>query len=319
MLALFFSVSAGAARLDPADRKDQSEARQVLELVLERNYPEAEATLTRLLEERPEDLLGYFGRMAYSQIRNLENFDFRFEPLYARSAREGRERALKVTRYPAATAWELTLAGGILGVSGFQKAHHGKWLAALWDAQTAVRALSRAHQKDPKGGDPLLGLGLYHYWRSYYTRVLRMLPFFPDRREEGRREMRRAGEEGQFVGPAAAISLAFVDFHAKRYAEVLQTTGHLLQRYPNNIIVRMLLGQTCLEMKKYPEARIHFGEIRKIDPALTKADLWLGLTYVREGSREPARTHLNRYLLADKNAPKHWRKLAEGALQKLAN
>ena len=48
------------------------------DLLLARNYAEAEVFLQKIVNDWPGELLGYFGLMALYQVRNLENFDFRF-------------------------------------------------------------------------------------------------------------------------------------------------------------------------------------------------------------------------------------------------
>ncbi len=313
---IFFLLVPSIAETSP--RSAPEEAIQGLELILKRDYPEAEKFIHRLLREQPNNLLGYFGIMAYAQVRNFENYDFRFESVYSPWAIPGREKALRVTREASSSAWDLTLAGGLLGLSGFQKAHQGKWWTALWDAQAAVKALRRAWDKDPTLKDPLLGLGLYNYWRSDYTRRLRFLPFFADRREEGKRQIQTALLQGGLTRPLAAIALAFIEFHDKKYEDVLKRAGEFLRRYPENTIARMLRGQTLLEMKRYEEARREFEEILQIDPTLTKSLLFIGLAYAREGKEKRlARQYLERFLQVERKASKHWKEPAEEALKKL--
>lgn len=288
-----------------------------LELLLQRNYPEAQRFIRQILQQDPGGLLGYFGFMAYSQIRNFENYDFRFESDYEPWAGKGRDKALKIYHDPASGSWDLLLAGGTLGISGFEKGHHEKWFQAFRDGQAATQALRLAYRKEPVA-DPLLGIGLYDYWRSYYTRLLRFLPFFPDRRREGREEILQAATQGEVVGPIAMVALAFLDYHEKRYEAALRTTHALLQRYPQNTIILMLEGQTFIEMKQYQPAIDDFEKILAIDPSLTKSHLFLGLTLAKAGKeRQEARDHLLIFLAKEEKASRHWRKRAEQALKKL--
>ncbi|MBI2981038.1 MAG: hypothetical protein HYY44_01830 [Deltaproteobacteria bacterium] len=265
-------------------KQDQIElTRRGTELLLKRNYPEARKFIYQLLAQEETRLLGYFGIMAATQLRNLENYDYRFDSEYLVLAEEGRKRALKIYRNANSGGWDLLVAGGILGVSGFYQAHHGKWLPALWDSQAAARAMKRAYGRDPHLADALLGIGFYHYWMSHFTRYFKVLPFLDDRRESGKREVRLAGELGRMVGPLAEVSLGF-------------------------------------KMRKQPEARREFEKILEIDPSLTKCWLYLGLITAEEG-KDPkeARRLLGLYLNLENRAPPHWRKRAEEGLRRLGS
>jgi len=243
--------------------------------LLARKYLEAEVFFEKLVALWPDELLGYFGLMALYQIRNLENYDFRFDPYYKQWENRGRKLALKIVNAPDADAWDLLIAGGTLGVSGFYRAHNSKWFAALRDGSLGFHTMKKSFEKDERLVDGLLGVGLYDYWRSYFTRKLRFLPFFRDRRQEGREKIIRAIIESRFVSVLAEISLAFIDFQEKKYPQVLETTENLLKRYPQNTILRMLRGEAFFASKNYPEAGRVFEEILSMDSSLTRARLFL--------------------------------------------
>jgi tetratricopeptide (TPR) repeat protein len=256
--------------------------------------------------------------MTFYQVRNLENFDFRFDPPYLLWEEKGRKIALKIARDPQAAPWDLLVAGGTLGVSGFYRAHNSKWFAALRDSSTTFHTMEKSYRKDPKLADALLGLGLYDYWRSHFTRKLRFLPFFPDRRKEGIEKLTKAKNESEFSSLLAELALAFIDFQEKRYQQVLETTGRLLKRYPQNTILRMLQGETLISMKKYQEGVKEFETILSIDPSITKSYLFIGMAYAKEGkNREKAQEYLNKFLEAEPTAPSHWRRPAIERLKKL--
>lgn len=247
------------------------------DLLLSRDYEGAEKFLRGLLAEWPDEPLGYFGIMAYYQVRNLDNFDFRFDPPYKEWDRKGKKLALKVVRDPEADPWDLLLAGGTLGVEGFYRAHNSHWFSGLRDGLNAVHAMRESFEREPKMTENLLGIGLYDYWRSHFTRKLRFLPFFPDRRKGAREKLARVIDTSEFGSVLAEISLAFIDFQEKRYEAVLEATEKLLKRYPRNTILRMLRGEAFLRIKKYPGAADEFKKILSIDPTLTKARRLLDL------------------------------------------
>jgi tetratricopeptide (TPR) repeat protein len=312
VLLLFPSERAEAG---PSVEEQRQRAIVGRDLLLARRYSEVESFLEKTVREWPEELLGVFGFMAYYQVRNLENFDFRFDADYLRWEEKGRKKALRIAKDPNASPWDLLMAGGTLGVSGFYRAHNSKWFAALRDSSTAFHAMERAFRKDPRVVDSLLGIGLHDYWRSHFTKSLRFLPFFPDRRKEGIEKMKRVKEQSDFTGVLAEISIAFIDLEEKRYQQVLETTSKLLNRYPRNTIFRMLQGETLFQLKKYRESVAEFEKILSTDPSITKSYLFMGLAYAKEGKEpEKAKELLKKYLELEPNAPSHWRK---PALQKL--
>lgn len=221
------------------------------DLLLHRKYAEAREYLQGIVHDYPEELLGYFGLMALYQIRNLDNFDFRFDADYRPWEEKGRPMAIKVAKnLENAEPWDLLVAGGTLGIAGFYRAHNTKWLAALRDGSLGFHTIERAYRKDPKLTEALLGVGLYDYWRSYFTRKLLFLPFFADHRREGREELERAARESRFASVLAEIAIAFIDFQEKSYPKVVATCDRLLKQYPQNTILRTLRRKAAIEALK---------------------------------------------------------------------
>ena len=216
------------------------------------------------------------------------------------------------------SSWDLLVAGGMLGVSSFYWVHNSRWLTGLRDGLEAIHAMEKSYQKDPRRVDALLGIGLYDYWRSHFTRRLRFLPFFPDRRRQGRGELMRVMKEGSFASVLAEMALTFIDFEEKRYPTVIESTDRLLKRYPRSTILRMLQGQAFLALKKYPETVKAFESILSIDPAVTKSYLFIGIATAREG-KDPkkARESLEKFLSLEPQAPHAWRKPALEKLHQL--
>lgn len=279
-------------------------------LLLERNYAQAEKILTKMTEDYPDEPIGFFGLMTLYQVHNLENFDYRFDASYRRWDEPGRRLALQVLQKADGDAWSLLLAGGILGASGFYQAHNHHWLKGLRDGSMGFHALKKAYQRDPQLVDALLGIGLYDYWRSYFTRRLVFLPFFPDRRDRARETLALAQQQGIFVGPLAKIASAFIASVENKYQESLDAVGDLMRPYPQNIILKMLRGANLLQLKKYDESIKEFEQILALDPQITKAYLYLGLAYRGKKETEKGDEYLGKFLKLEPQAPYAWRKMA---------
>jgi len=258
-------------------------ALQGRDLILARRYEEAEQFLGQVVHQYPDQLLGYFGFMALYQVRNLENFDYRFDPPYKVWESKGRELALRNVRDEESSAWNLFLAGNTLGISGFYRAHNDHWLTALRDGSLAVHALQRGYEKDATLRESLLGIGLYDYWRSHFTHKLKFLPFFQDKRESAKSTLQIISREANWTSPLAEMALAFIYFQEKNYGSTVSVTNRLLALYPRNVILKLLKGRALFQLKKYPEAVHEFEEIESIDPEITKASL-LKKKAVKRGS-----------------------------------
>jgi len=285
------------------------------DLILQRKYEDAEAYLKGLVNRWPDELLGYFGLMALYQIRNLDNYDFRFDADFRPWEDKGRPLALKIAKDPGSSAWDMLLAGGTLGISGFYRAHNTKWFAAMRDTSLGFHTAEKAYQKDKTLTEALLGVGLYDYWRSYFTRKLLFLPFFADRREQGKDELHQARDGSQFASVLADISLLFIDFQEKKYDQVAVSIDRLLAAYPKNTSLRFLRGETLLRQKKYDQVVSEFEKILEIDPSIHKAYLYIGIALADEKKdTEKSKSSLRKFLELEPKASEEWRK---PALEKL--
>lgn len=319
VLASAWTLAAFPVQARPSPGEQIEKAITARDLLLQRRYAEAEAFLKRIVTEWPEELIGYFGLMSLYQVRNLDNYDYRFDPAYLAWEAKGRPMALKIARAPAeAAAWDLLIAGGTLGVSGFYRAHNHKWFAGLRDVSFGFHTIQKAHEKDDTLADALFGTGLYDYWRSYFTRKLHFLPFFADRRPEGKAALERAVKEAHLTGILAEIGLAFIDFQEKNFEKAASTVDRFLEHYPGNTILRTLKGECLIERKKYAEGVKEFEKIIALDPKLTKSYLYMGVALAKEGKdKDHARELLKKFLEMEPNASEDWREPALEHLKKL--
>jgi tetratricopeptide (TPR) repeat protein len=313
ILIVLFVFCSGGAFAESLPVTEQVRLAEIgRDLLLARKYKEAELFLQKLVDEHPQELLGYFGFMSLYQTKNMENFDFRFDSQYEPWEEKGRPMALKTIKNPQATSWDLLMAGGMLGVSGFDRAHHSRWFSGLSDGSAALHALQAALKKEPQKGlettDPLLGIALYDYWRSHFTRKLKFLPFFRDSRREAKQQLEETVKAAGFSSVLAQISLAFIYYQEKNNEAALKLADRLLERYPDNLTLRILRGQVFTAMKQYPAAIQEFQAVLTVDPMLTKSYLFIGLAYDGESKTEEAKKYFKKFLLLEPNAPYHWRK-----------
>ncbi|HEX5036286.1 MAG TPA: tetratricopeptide repeat protein, partial [bacterium] len=130
--------------------------------------------------------------------------------------------------------------------------------------------------------------------------------------------LEKAVTEAQVTNVMAEIALAFIDYQEKAFAKAAATADGLLAKYPNNIILRTLKGDCLIQQKKFPEAVAEFEKILSIEPDVTKAYLYMGMAYAREGKdKARAKEFLQKYLSLDTKASDEWRDPASNALKAL--
>lgn len=260
-----------------------TKALQGQELIFARDYKGALKIFDELERDYPDSPAGPFGRMAIYEVRMLEREDFHLEREYDRAAERGRELVGRVLQRYNPGAWDQFLAGSIEGLDGFIKARKGSWWGAYVAGTKARQLFHRVKEMDRGFMDADFGLGMYLYWRSVYTQKLWFLRFFPDKRDEGIAIVERVAREGRFAKELAHVNLSIMYMEEKRFADAQKVLEHFAQRYPENVILRKLLGKVLVAQKRYDAALGHFRAMHDIDPELKKAHYFIGATLVLEG------------------------------------
>ncbi len=319
------SFSLYAFNRSSALEQQQDKARQVRTYLFKRQYTQAATEIQSVIDRWPDEVLGYFGMMLLYQLRNFENLDHRFDQQYLQWHEQGRKSALKIINDGRSDPWHLFIAAGTLGLSGMYKLNQGKTVRALRDGSMALNALKKALKKDPNWVEPYYGLGLYDYWRSVFTNRWTFLPFFPDKRDEGRRNIQKVIERGTFAQELARGSLAYMYYNDKKYAEALKITGPLVAKYSNNVILQILHAHILTKLKRYDLAKKNYERILRQDPRLTKVNFYLARLYFASAKDEQEKRKKNasasvpveayekvlpwvqRYVEAEPHAKKRWK------------
>lgn len=271
-----------------------------VERIYQRNYAGAKTHFQRFQAAHPE-LAGVeaVGNLLIYQALMLENFDYRYEARYAFHAERAYEQLTAAQQVPGHDAIELMLLGGVVGVESIHTMRKGEYLPALTRGLEAVRTIGRARELAPDLVDPLLGDGLYKYWRSVVTINSPLLPDFSDRRQEGIADMRRAESDSVFVGPAATLALAFAYIEerdldtARKYCEKNQ------RAYPSNIINNLLLARLQIAQRRYGEARASLQRILATDPNHQRVHYYEATLHLHTRELERSLTSIERYLAFD--------------------
>lgn len=323
LVAAFICVIPPASSFGAIASEDEDAIRaRTLEgqtLIFARRYDEAMELFKKLSHDYPRVPTGPFGQMAVLEVRMLEREDLHLEDEFTKAARVGRARVGKVLQRYRPTPWQLYSCGSLLGLEGFFKARKGEWWGA-YTAGTKSRQLFRRVKKlDPDYVDADFGLGMYLYWRSVFSRDLWFLRFIPDKRKEAIAIVERVATHGRFAKDLARVSLAVIYFEEKRYDEAEKILNEYVSRYPENVILRRLLGKVLVAKRRYDAAVEQFRTVLKIDASFKKPHYFIGATLVRKG--DPARfaeaeRELNHFL--EIQGGKYWPASAHYWLGRLA-
>jgi tetratricopeptide (TPR) repeat protein len=265
-------------------------------LIFSRKYPEAIQYFSSLEKKYPQSPLGTFGLMATYNTKMFENFDFTLDQDFEEVQKRNKEIVNKIADNKNASAWDSFLCGASSGLRGFYYIRKDKVLKGLGEANQAKNCLQRALELDPKFVDPLMGLGLFDYWRSVFTNRFKFLPFFKDHRQEGIDQIKKSIQEGTIVPELATAALTFVYSEGNRAKEGLPLAENILEKYPTNIIMKNLKGNFLMLLGKYPESRNIFEEVLHEAPEINVARYYLGLNFYRTKNIPTAKMWFEQFL-----------------------
>jgi tetratricopeptide (TPR) repeat protein len=240
-----------ALRTDPAR---VAAIRDGAELLYARRLPEAKALFDDATTRWPTSGIGPLGIALLYQERMFENEDFRFEGAYATARDATRAQVEAGSQEPGDEALEDFVLAGILGVDAIHLLRRHSYVASLGRAYEAMRALGRCEEAAPDFVDPLIGDGMFLYWRTVVSHRSALIPNFPDKRPEGMALLRRVESEGAFLGPAASLALTFAFVDQKRPDLALRQTERLTRLYPQNVLVRLATFEVLLGAARNAEA-----------------------------------------------------------------
>jgi tetratricopeptide (TPR) repeat protein len=139
-------------------------------------------------------------------------------------------------------------------------------------AKAAVRAraeMLRALELDPQTADATGALGLYNYYVDTLSPIVKLLRFFMGipggDKEKGVEQM----EIGMNQGTLLAVDLRFILARAlrqydRKYEEALSIAQPLVERYPQNPLFLLLVGNLNAELGRNAKAAEYFHRVEQL-------------------------------------------------------
>ncbi len=251
-VAFAFAVDVAAVlRTDPAK---VAAAQAGVELLYARRLPEAKQAFDALTVRYPTSGIGPLGLAILYQERMFENEDFRFESSYIAARDATRAQVAQGLGSPGDEALENFVLASILGIDAIHLLRRQSYVTALARAYDGVRALERCKAAAPGFIDPLLGDGMFLYWRTLVSEKSALIPDFPDRTADGIALMRAAEDGATFLGPGASLALSYAFMNEGRPDLALAQTDRIAARYPGNVLNQLMRYEILLHLQRYEEA-----------------------------------------------------------------
>ena len=283
--ALIFIVPLGAFAQEASEQKLIAQAMDGQRMIFERNYAGADELFTKVIKENPDHPIGYFGRMAVLEMKMLEREDFHLAREFETATKEGGAAIIKtLNRQPS--DWDLLVCGSLVGLDGFFKARGRHWLDAYTRGVESRQTFHRIKQRNPAFVDADFGLGMYIYWRSVFTKELKILPFFPDRRAEGIAIVESVARDGSFAKELAEVNLGMIFMEEKQFDRSHDVFKAFSNRYPKNVILMLFDGKALIAGKRYDEAAATMKRLIAVDPSVPQAYYFMGMARVMQQKPE---------------------------------
>lgn len=267
-----------------------------LHLVYSRDYPGARDHFAALEGQHPDSIARSLGDVVVWQALMLENFDFRYDKQYWTASKQARADLAKAEAVPGNEAWESLVRATVLGIESIHTMRQESYLPALQLAFQSMNAIETCRGLAPDFVDLTLADGIYNYWRTVVTMQSKVLPDFGDHRVEGIEQMQLVEQNGLFIAPLASLSLSYTWLEEGKADRALASTVRNAQRYPDNVINNTMAGTVLHQLRRYDEALGAYDRILKADPQNDRVHYWKGVTLIKKGRLDEARTELQRYL-----------------------
>ncbi len=237
---------------------------KAIDLVYHKQYFDAISMCEQVIEQYPENPMGYLGQAAvYHMIMlnyRVSLFDNHFDSLTTMAIKTG-DTAIKIYEDDANAFFVLGAAYGFRGLNRLRK---GQWYGAFKDGVRGVSNMKQAHAMNKDLYDVYYGLGLYYYWKSAKAKMLTFLRLMKDEREKGIEYLKIAIEKGRFSATEAVFALIEIYYYEDRYQEALDAALSLKEKFVNDPTWNYLTAKILVKLNRWDEAKVYFDALLKL-------------------------------------------------------
>jgi tetratricopeptide (TPR) repeat protein len=225
------------------------------------SYEVAESLTVSLQNRYPFHPIGYVMQAAMLQSQMMDGEHFDLEDDFYILTKLTEKKCRQMIEENSGDAWVLYCLGLAYGSRAVYYSRAGSWWSTLRYGVKAKKAFSDCIKVDSTFYDAYVGLGSYHYWRSAKTKAINWLPFVPDERNRGLRELELAAEKSLFSGDFARNSLIWVWIDLRRYEEAESLAVEMQNKYPEGREFLWGIAAARLKQDDYLGAEAVFTEL----------------------------------------------------------
>lgn len=257
-MVFLFSIPASAATLEP-----DSNRIAVLVRTIDYIYTDSFDVAYRSAEDLNDTLPGEpiynitVASILQSQMTDLEDYS---EKKRFFSLLDGCKRFFEdwIKKNPD-DPWGYYFLGMVHASRAMWHGQQKSWLKSFISGLKARGKFSKAIELDPRLYDAYAGLGNYHFWSS--AMLAKYIPFVPDKRKDGLKEMRLAMDSSYFSSKPAATGLAWALINEKKFVEARRIGLKLYKETSGGRISMWILGSVGWDSGNLPEAENYYGRL----------------------------------------------------------
>jgi predicted negative regulator of RcsB-dependent stress response len=265
-------------------------------LVFLRDYKGAKTAWDTLEDDFPGTATRHVGRLLIYQSLMLENLDYRFEKQYLTHSALALKALDEADKVLGNEAWEAFLRGGVEGIESMHMMRKDQYVASLARGLEALKALEVLREIAPGFVDPILGDGLYHYWRTVMSQKSRLIPKGVDNQDRGLALMRQAEKEAIFLAPAATLSLAYAYLQGRNLVEAEAALLRNQALFPDNVLNNMVLARVLIMRGEVKQALVLLDRVQAVDTDNHRVHYYRATALMRTGEIQGAHASIDLYL-----------------------
>lgn len=262
LLNLLIFSSTGFADNYLLDKKIEY-ANLIQSSVFNDNFIEASSRADSLIALYPDDPIGYLFKSAVylAEMTDAE------ENLYPVEFHKLIDTVIVLTDSKKADsnffAWMSLWKGHAHAYRSLWESRFGSFSSALKHGFKAKSCYEEGLEHDSTLYDLYGGIGMYHYWKSAKTGMLRWLGIFKNEKQKGIDELYLTIDSSLLSRYSARNALVWIYFDKKEYDSVIAICNELLKQFPDGKIFLWPLAEAFNKNKDYKSAINIYNSVRE--------------------------------------------------------
>jgi tetratricopeptide (TPR) repeat protein len=194
---------------------------------------------------------------------------------------------------PKKNDWYYTLLGATWGIQGIYFLRRDEYASGAYYGVKGLYYMQTAEQMNEKNYEARLGIGLYLYYRSAYSRFI-PIPWL-DQRAEGIKMVKEAGEHRPYLSEVSKIALFYIYNNEKDYDTAFKYIHELIGVRPDFPIFYHFAGRALMNKGDFQDAEGYYLRMSRIDPTLYFPYFQLGVCELNLGHKAEAQKWFEKF------------------------